>query len=262
MSSATPLEDAFAIEQARNSQAAANEYTALMNAGTSKAPSLQSPSMLDIASLITTGAKTATGGSNKIVNTAAGAVSGAAAGTVVAPGIGTEIGAIIGAVSSFFGGADASKKLANFKNDQNINTQHAVDFFQQISNPNDTRFTYTKYLSSAEFDALSSVLIPKVTENPYYGGLGTSYTSKYGGQTWDTVPGVGIAQALDKYIEAKNTAANTASSATTPGTPQTLATGQNPLSINLTGLTSGSNITYIIIGIVAVVAIAMFLKSK
>lgn len=109
---------------------------------------------------------------------------------------------ISGFINKLFGGG-ADKKANNYQNDIQVNSGHAWNWFYQNNKEVYTQQGYDKYLTSDDWEYLASVEIPKVQADPYYGGLGQSYTSKYSGWTHGAVPAVGIARDIDLYIDDK-----------------------------------------------------------
>jgi len=152
---------------------------------------------------------------------AGGAISGAATGTAVAPGIGTAIGAILGAILGGFSGGSSAKsgnqayaKVENVKKDIKVNTGHALNFFNENYTHPSFSTQYSDYITPEEWNAIADQELPKVSSDPYYGGLDTSYVSKYifdkSGNpiNFNTVPGVGIARDLDDFITQKQASGN------------------------------------------------------
>jgi hypothetical protein len=114
----------------------------------------------------------------------------------------TTVGTVVATAGSLFKGflnfKDSGETAAkNFESDRGPNTQHAINFF------NEHYSDYKDLITPDEWDYLKSQLVSRVTENPYYGGLGTSYVSKYSGRESHTVPGVGLMMDADTFIAQK-----------------------------------------------------------
>lgn len=112
-------------------------------------------------------------------------------------------------LSKLFGGSE-SKKLANVQRDIGANTQHAINQYNQLW---DINTDFGKYLKNGFIDdndkeplaqVFNNQVLPAIQQDPYFGGLGNSYTSRYTGILFNTVPNIGIAQLIDNYIVQKN----------------------------------------------------------
>lgn len=96
-------------------------------------------------------------------------------------------------------GVKVDNSEANRQRDAGVNAGHAKNWFEWVRG----NAGYRQYLSDEDINYLEAALLPKVSANPYYGGLDTSYSSKYGLWSGNTVPAVGLAQDVDRYIEQK-----------------------------------------------------------
>jgi hypothetical protein len=99
----------------------------------------------------------------------------------------------------FGGGSEGVKKAANYQSDIKTNTGHAVNYFNE-------NYGYWKdYVTTDEWNYLAEQIIPKVQSDPYYGGLGNTYNSRYVQfpNPMNTVPGVGITKDIDSFIDTK-----------------------------------------------------------
>lgn len=124
---------------------------------------------------------------------------------------------------------DSGEKAAqNFESDRGVNTQHAINFF------NEHYGEYKDLITPDEWNYLRDQLVPRVTENPYYGGLGTSYVSKYSGREDHCVPGVGLTMDVDTFIAQKQ--AYLAEQGQVAATAQ--STSQDTQKFGVDGLTS------------------------